>query len=309
MTDLDQFLENRPLLLSAAYRLLGRYAEAEEIVQESYISWTTRTPGEIIHSPKAFLTTIVVRLCLDRLKSAARKREEYPGLWLPEPVETNQILDPAHLNEHAETISYAFLLLLDRLPVAERAVFILRDIFDFDYAEIARMIEKTEENCRQLNARARKHVREERKEKIPEEQKRKLLAGFIEATTRGNLDSIVQLLTADVRLCTDGGGKVNAARNIIYGPLNIGRFFVGIRSKRPGNLSVRLTDINGGPGIVVFAGNRIYSVVSLDYADGRIQSIYSVMNPDKFGAFRGARPPGPFRRIFTWLRLWSSARA
>lgn len=305
MSDTAAFLEQRPLLVSIAYRMLGSLADAEDAVQETYISWTARRE-ENIRSVRGFLTTIVMRLCLDRLKSAGWKREEYPGTWLPEPVETARLLDPADRALHRETVSTAFLLLLDRLSPAERAVFLLRDVFDFDYSEISDMLQKPEDTLRQLNARARKHVREERMRiTVPQEHKLKLLAGFLEATTRGNLSDIIGLLTTDVKLWTDSGGKVQAAaRNIIHGPDHIGRFFIGIRSKQPGSLSMRMVDVNGSPGMVIYTGRRIYSIVGFEFNEGGISSIYSTMNPEKFTAFRNLPRPGFFLRMRTWWQLF-----
>lgn len=311
MNDTSAFLEHRALLVSIAYRMLGSFAEAEDAAQETYISWAARR-DENIRSVRAFLTTIVMRLCLDKLKSASARREEYPGTWLPEPVETARILDPADRLLHRETVTTAFLLLLDRLSPAERAVFILRDVFDFDYAEISEILEKSEENLRQLNARARKHVREEKQRAlVPEQHKMRLLAGFLEATTRGNLSDIVNLLTTDVKLQTDSGGKVNAARNIIHGQDHIGRFFIGIRKKQPGAISIRMVDVNGSPGIVVYTGRRIYSIVGFEFDEKGIRQIYSTMNPEKFTAFKNLPRPGMFSRMRTWwtvLRHLKSGR-
>jgi RNA polymerase sigma-70 factor (ECF subfamily) len=304
LNDTDAFLEHRPLLLSIAYRMLGSYAEAEDIVQESFISWTSRRETDV-RSNRAFLTTIVMRLCLDRLKSAAKKREEYPGTWLPEPVETSLLFDPALRAERRETVSTAFLLLLERLSPAERAVFLLRDVFDFDYSDIAGIVGKSEENCRQLNTRARKHVRqEETRAHVPEEHKHRLLAGFLDAITRGNLSNIVDLLARDVRLWTDSGGKVQAAaRNIIYGQDHVARFFVGIRAKQPHNITMRLVQINGDPGIVLYAGEHIYSVVRFDFDENGIRNIYSTVNPEKFGSFKRLGRPGPLSRVLVWWRI------
>lgn len=284
--------------------MLGSFAEAEDIVQESFISWTSRRDLQI-RSARAFLTTIVMRLCMDRLKSASRRREEYPGTWLPEPIETSVLLDPSGSAERRESVSTAFLLLLDRLSPVERAVFLLRDVFDFDYAEIASILAKSEENCRQLNARARRHVREEQtRAHVSEDHKHRLLAGFLEAITRGNVAEIVDLLAADVKLWTDSGGKVQAAaRNIIHGQEHVARFFIGIRNKQPADISMRLAEVNGGPGIVLYAGEKLYSVVSFDYGSEGIRNIYSTVNPEKFAAFENLPRPGIFSRVLVWWKI------
>lgn len=298
------FLDQKPLLLSIAYRMLGSYTEAEDLVQETCISWN-QSAGKEIRSARAYLVTIVTRLCLDRLKSAAFRREEYPGTWLPEPVLTADLLDPAGRFEHAETVSQAFLLMLDRLTPSERAAFVLHDLFDFDYTEIALVLEKSEESVRQLNSRARKHVREEKpRASVPLKRKEELLAGFMDAVARGRLEQIVGLLAEDARLFTDSGGRVQAAaRNILYGQDHISRFFAGIRSKQPRGIAVRIENINGSPGLVLYAGRTIYSVLAFEFGESGIESIYNTMNPDKFSGMRRLGRPGLGRRIQIWCGM------
>src|SRR5258707_38257 len=215
MTDFDakQFEMYRPLMFSIAYRMLGSATEAEDIVQEAYLRYQTTSPEQIA-SHKALLTTIVTRLCLDHLQSAQVQRETYIGPWLPEPVltETNDLFAPAQQAELHDSLSIAFLTLLEDLSPLERAVLLLHEVFDYEYPEIARMVGREEAACRQLYSRAKKHIAEHRPRFKPsQEAHRQMLNQFLEATSTGELDGFMQLLSEDVVLWIDGGGKARGA--------------------------------------------------------------------------------------------------
>lgn len=273
------FDEHRPLLFGIAYRMLGSVADAEDVVQDAYLRF--RQAGEPdVQAPRAYLSTIVTRLCLDRLRSAQRQRETYVGPWLPEPLVTGD--DPARQAELSDALSTAFLLLLERLSPLERAVFLLHEVFDYDYAEIAGIVGRREDYCRQIASRARKHLAAERPrfEASRAEQER-LVREFTQASTDGDLDGLLALLDEDVVLHSDGGGKAKAALKPIRGADRVARFMIGIRKKTPTGTSIRFTDVNGLPGMVVYVDGRVQSTWSFDVSDGRIRALYAVVNPEK----------------------------
>jgi RNA polymerase sigma-70 factor, ECF subfamily len=276
-TLVETFEHHRPLLFSIVYRMLGSVMDAEDVVQEAYLRWQ-RTSAEDIHSPRSYLSAIVTRLAIDRLRSAKARRERYVGPWLPEPLPTEQ--DPAVLDE---SLSMAFLVLLESLSPTERAVFLLREVFDYDYPEVASIVNKSETNCRQIARRARQSVaaRRPRFESSPEQEER-LMESFLEACTSGDMEGLLSLLSEDVTLWTDGGGKTRAALNPIHGADKVARFFSGILRKAPPGLFVRRTRINGRPAFVgYFEDGSPQSVATFDAAEGSIQGIRLVVNPDK----------------------------
>jgi RNA polymerase sigma-70 factor (ECF subfamily) len=279
---LTEFRQYHSLLFSIAYRMLGSVADAEDILQEAFIRWQRAQDAEI-QSPRAFLVTIVSRLCINHLQSARVQREEYTGQWLPEPIVTEPGADPFTVSEVGESLSMAFLILLERLTPIERAVFLLREVFDYDYSEIARTVGKDEANCRQILRRARQHIEEMRPrfQAAPGERE-KLLAQFLQATSSGNLAGLVGLLSSDVVLHADGGGKGPAIPNLVHGAERVARAILGGLSRLvPHNRTNRMTRINGEPGVVSYLDGRPYAVLTLDVDDGRITSIYIVTNPDK----------------------------
>ncbi len=269
----------RPLLFSIAYRMLGSVMDAEDVVQEAFVRWRGASETEV-RSPKAYLSAVVTRLCIDQLRSARTRREEYVGPWLPEPLPTEDAPDPVVLDE---TLSMAFLVLLETLNPTERAVFLLHEVFDYDYAEISRLVGKDEANCRQIARRARRSVasRRPRFESSPEQEER-LMGKFLEASLDGDMEGLVSLLSEDVTLWSDGGGKTRAALRPIRGAANVARFLSGILRKAPPGLIVRRAQINGRPGLVGYLGDgRPQSVVTLDAAQERIQTVRIVVNPEK----------------------------
>lgn len=278
-----QFAEHKSLLTAVAYRMLGSMADAEDMVQETYLRWM-QTSSEDIESPRAFLITIVSRLCLNYLKSARVLREQYVGQWLPEPVITEPTIESADRAELNDSLSLAFMVLMERLNPVERAVFLLREVFDFDYVEIARILEVNEPNCRQILRRARQHMATVRPRfKAHHPRHRELLARFVEASSSGNLKALVEMLEADAVLYSDGGGKSFALPNPIYGAENIARAIVqgGQRFRSAENVISRTVDVNGMPGIVAYLGEQPLYVVTIDTACESISNIYFITNPDK----------------------------
>jgi RNA polymerase sigma-70 factor (ECF subfamily) len=276
---LAQFDELRPLLFSLAYRMLSSRADAEDVLQESFLRWQSADMDEI-RLPKSYLTTVVARLSLDALKAAHRRRETYVGPWLPEPLINQPGTDSI---EMAESLSMAFLHVLETLSPAERVAFLLREIFDVSYAEVAAILGTTEANSRQLVARARKHVREKRPRfTVDRERHAAVLRRFLTACSSGDLSELVAQLKDDVIVYTDGGGK-GAAPNPIYGIDKVTRLLLGLARKAPPWLSGGyLADVNGEPGFVFTLDGKMNAVLSLDLAeDGRIRTVFLVVNPDK----------------------------
>lgn len=281
----ETFEEYRPLLLSLAYRLMGTMMDAEDIVQEAFLRYQ-RAASEQIQSPRAYLSTIVTRLCLNQLTSARQKRESYTGPWLPEPVLTGSDispLEPADKVSQLDSLSMAFMVLLEQLSPAERAVFILRAVFDYEYVEIGEMLDKSPAACRQLYSRSRRHLRDRRPrfESRPEEHAR-LLSNFMRSVSDGDLDPLTQLLAADVTVWTDGGGKTFAALRPIQGRAQAARFLIGSRRfLADGQQSVSLVEVNGRPSVVVQVDGRVVLWIDAELGDGGIQTLYVIANPDK----------------------------
>jgi len=284
------FQQHRPLLFALAYRLLGRATEAEDVLQDAYLRFLG-APLAGIESPKAYLSTIVTRLCLNQLTSARAQRETYVGPWLPEPVlDTDhlELTNPEARAVESETISLAFLVLLERLTPAERAVFLLREVFDYEYNEIAEILDRTEAACRQLFSRAKAHITAERPRfhASPEEHRR-LLEQFTRAAAGGDLNGLTALLADDVTVWADGGGKVRgAALKPIQGPANVARFIIGVTSQLvPTDAHLAVVDANGKPTLLIRRGDGTpFVVVSIDVDRGRIRTVWAIGNPDKLGA-------------------------
>lgn len=285
---LAAFDEHRALLFSVAYRMLGSVADAEDMLQETFIRWLQASSDEV-RSPKAFLITIITRLSINHLQSARVRREEYVGQWLPEPLIVEEGSDPARLVQTDESLSIAFLVLLERLNPIERAVFLLREVFDYNYAEIAAALGQSEPNCRQILKRARQHVRAERPRfRANEEEHDLLLENFQRAVLSGEVGALEALLSADVVLHTDGGGKAPALPNLVRGPNNVARAIVGgITKLTPANLVQRMVQINGESGIVTYENGRPFGVFAIQVREGRIAAVYGITNPDKLAHLPG----------------------
>jgi len=276
---LQTFEENRPLLFSIAYRMLGSVMEAEDLVQESYLRYMA-TDVERVQSPKAYLSTVVTRLCLDQLKSARHKREAYFGPWLPEPLPT--VDAPEELLARHESISMAFLLLLETLSPVERAVFLLREVFEYPYGAIADIVGKEEANCRQLYTRAKKHLQSgaPRFPTSPEEQQSFILK-LTQALERDDSEQFAALLAEDVELQSDGGGKASAATHPLYGRQTVMRFIIGLHHKRPPNTAIEISEVNGAPALFIRIDGRLDSVMSMEIEPTGIRAIRIVRNPEK----------------------------
>jgi RNA polymerase sigma-70 factor (TIGR02957 family) len=266
----------RSLMLSIAYRMVGSFSEAEDIVQEAFLR--LHEAGDVA-APKAWLSTVVTRLCIDHLRSARVRRETYPGTWLPEPVLADPAPDAA---VRSESLSLAVLVLLESLTPVERAVFVLHDVFDYSYDEIAEIVGKTPANCRQLAARARRHVDERRPRFEPSrEQREELARRFIAALYEGETDRLVDLLAKDAAFYGDGGGKATAV-GPLHGrdrlaPVLAGFGRVGVRR----GVTLQQVELNGQPGLLAFEGGTLVAAWALQISDGAIQAIHGVVNPDK----------------------------
>ena len=281
-TRLATFDQYRSLLFSIAYRMLGSVTDAEDMLQEAFIRWQQSREQEI-RSPRAFLVTIISRLCINHLQSARVQREEYVGQWLPEPIVTGPGSDPFGIIRVDESLSMAFLVLLERLTPVERAVFLLREVFEYSYSEIASVLGQSEVNCRQILRRARQHVSAMRPRFTVAEHKRDdLLASFLEATGTGEMDRLVDLLSKDVVLRSDGGGKAIAVPNEVHGPANVARGILGgLKRLVPKTLIRRLVEINGEPGLVNYLDGKPHSVLTIDVEGDKIRAIYVITNPEK----------------------------
>src|SRR3990170_1750018 len=277
----DVFTEHRPLLFSIAYRMLGSVMDAEDMVQETYLRWQQASPDEV-RSPKSYLSTVVTRLCIDQLRSAKTQREQYIGPWLPEPLITEETADMDDKLALADSLSMAFLVLLERLAPVERAVFLLREVFDYEYPEITRIVDKSEVNCRQLARRARERVSggSQRFDVMPE-QLDALTKRFLVASASGDMDGLIELLADDAILYSDGGGKVPSAINPIHGPEKIARFFIGLAQKMPPNTRFRPARVNGRPGYITYVDGAVYMVAQVSFAGGKVSAFHIVRNPDK----------------------------
>jgi RNA polymerase sigma-70 factor, ECF subfamily len=290
MARIEDFERHRSLLFSIAYRMLGSVADAEDVVQEAYLRWQ-QAPEAEVRSPRSYLSAVVTRLSIDRLRSARARREEYVGPWLPEPLVSERAEEVAVLDELSESLSIAFLVVLESLNPVERAVFLLREVFDYDYEEISRILGKSEDNCRQIAHRARQSVaaRRPRFERSPEQEER-LSRQFLEACMSGDMEGLISLLSEDVTLWSDGGGKVAAAPYPIYGPERVARFLLGVLRTVPPAFSARPAQVNGPPGVVGYVDGSPTGVVALDVVDGRLHGVRIVVNPDKL---RGILPISP----------------
>lgn len=284
MTALEQFETYRPLLFSIAYRMLGSVMEAEDMVQEAFLRYQA-TPPETIQNPKAFLTTVITRLCLNQLDTARVKREAYVGPWLPEPLLTTEDagLSPLDQAELHESISVAFLVLMETLTPVERAVFLLRQVFEYEYADIAEIVGKDEVACRQLFSRARKHIADHRPRFKPTpDQQRRAIEQFQRAATAGDLEGLQNMLAEDVTLWADGGGKVKgAATQPLYGRDAVARALVAFRRLAVAGTRAEFAIVNGEWSVILRAGDKAYLVVFLALEQEHIKEIRIIGNPDK----------------------------
>jgi RNA polymerase sigma-70 factor (ECF subfamily) len=286
----------RRRLLGLAYRMLGSMTDAEDAVQDAYLRWH-HADRNAVSDPKAFLMTTTTRICLDMLTSARARREEYVGPWLPEPVVDTSALRPDSHTELAEDLSIALLLTLDRLSPLERAAFLLHDVFDFSFSEVAAALDRNEAACRQLASRARAHVKATRPRGAAapgthqgevDAKHTQLMAAFVAATSSGDLDGLTRLLASDVRVVTDGGGKVAAALNVLDGADRVAKFLVGAARKGwREDFTLRFASINDLPGVIIESREGTVQTTAFEIEQGVIRAIYVVRNPDKLRHLNG----------------------
>jgi len=287
-SDEQTFSEYRKLLFAIAYRLLGSAADAEDVVQDAWFKWSG-ADRSLVSDPKAYLARIVSNLAVERLRSTRRQRETYVGPWLPEPILTQA--DAAEDVATAESVSLAMLVVLETLSPLERAVFVLKEVFDFSYPEIAEAVDRSEPAVRQAGHRARNHI-QARRPRFETDRAKKLAVTerFFAASTGGDINELMDLLAPEVTLWTDGGGKVRQAMRPIIGAPNVARWLAGT-VQRPyegveiADMTAEVVDINGGPGIVIRGAGRIIATLTVDLdANGKIETIHNVANPDKLHA-------------------------
>jgi RNA polymerase sigma-70 factor (ECF subfamily) len=279
---LPLFEEHRQLLFGIAYRMLGTVMDAQDMVQDTYVRWQ-QTSAEEIRSPRAWLTTVITRLCINHLQLARVKREEYVGPWLPEPIVDETGVHSAENAQLADTLSLAFLVLLETLTPTERAVFILREGFDLEFSEIAETVNKSEANCRQILTRARKRIGERRHRfNASPEDAEKLVTPFMEAVRNGELEAVLATMASDVVLVTDGGGKARAVSRPVHGAEPIAKLLINVtRQYGSQKEDRRAASINGLPGFVSFDGDRVLRVMAFGIRNGRIHALFVITNPDK----------------------------
>lgn len=280
----DVFEAHRPVLLGVAYRMLGRLADAEDVVQEAWLRWSA-ADRSTVREPRGYLVRVTTRLAIDRLRQIRSRGETYVGPWLPEPYVTDfgdTVPDTAERAVLADSVSLAVLVVLESLSPLERAVFVLREAFGYPYAEIAAMLERGEAAVRQLAGRARKHVDERRpRYDVDPAQRRDLTERFLTAAAGGDLAGLMELLAPDVRLVGDSGGKSKAPLRVLESSEKVARFLQGAARKSVPDFSYRFLEINGGPALLALSGGKPDSVFQIEVADGRIQSVYIIRNPDK----------------------------
>ena len=276
------FQGERGRLFGVAYRMLGSVSEAEDVLQDAWLRWQAVDFGTV-DNPPAFLMRTVTRLCIDTLGAARNRLTDYVGPWLPEPLIHDMSETPESLKALADDLSTAFLLLLEKLNPVERAVFLLRESFDFNYREIAEVIGKSEENCRQIDRRARQRLGKDgpRRPADPEEHDR-LLYGFLQASREGNLEGILHLLAKDAVCTSDGGGKTHAAKVPLVGAERVAKFLHGLQAKAQVAFEIRPALVNGRTGLITWLeGGKIANVVTFQIEDGLIREIFIQVNPDK----------------------------
>ena len=297
------FDEHRALLISVAYRILGSVTDAEDTVKEAWLRWSGVNTSDV-RDPRAFLVRVTTRLAIDRLRRAKTLRESYVGPWLPEPILTGR--DVAEDVALAESVSMAMLVVLETLSPLERAVFVLREAFGMSYAEIANVLGRRVEAVRQLGHRARDHVQERRSRfDADQSEQRRVTERFLEATSTGDLEGLMAVLAPEVTLVADGGGRALAPRRPIRGAEKVARFLLAIATEErmarflrsvgsepvAANLRVHVSQVNGGPGILVISGDKPISTLVLDVSDGVVRTIHLVANPEKLAGVRGIETP------------------
>jgi len=295
MDRLDEvYRELRPYAFAIAYRMLGSVSEAEDVVQDAFLRLYRAAPDDVV-APKAYLATVTTRLAIDALRSARARRESYVGPWLPEPLLTDPGASPADTVETADSLSMAFLVVLERLSPVERAVFLLHDVFGYDYAEVSAIVDKSEANCRQLAARARRHIEQDRPRfETSTAARAELAARFFAAASDGDMDGLVSLLAGDAAFYGDGGEKGAGLKLPVVGREGVARVVMGLarRAKALG-ITTRLVEINGDPGTMYFdADGGLISLISVEVVEREVQTIRGFVNPDKIAHLGRLSPLG-----------------
>lgn len=281
MDHLQVFDEYRPLLFAIAYRMLGLVMEAEDVLQEAFIRWRN-VPVQEVDSGRAYLSAVVTRLCIDQLRSAQARREEYIGPWLPEPLIADPSKEPYQAVALSESLSMAFPVILENLTPDERAAFLLREVFDYEYEDIARILDKSETACRQLVSRARRHVEDRRPRfEVNPQQHRAVLERFNQAVAAGDMRGLLAVLADDVESVSDGGGMRGTARRPVRGAQNVATFILNLIRLAPPGTTYHPATVNGGPGIITCVGGQPYAVLSILIVRDRIGGFRVVTNPDK----------------------------
>ena len=276
---LEVFQRHRPRLFGVAYRMLGSVQDAEDLVQEAYLRWHQADAGEI-RSPEAWLVAVTTRLAIDRLRRAATERAAHVGCWLPEPITTGEFADP----DRSSDLSLAFLVVLERLSPDERAAFILREVLECEYAEIAAALEKSETACRQLVHRARARVRrDEPRYPVGPEARSRLLERFLTALAAEDRDALVGIMAEDVSWTADGGGKTPATSRVVRGADRVARMLLGWERKGRGLVTHRMGEVNGEPAIISLLEGKVFAATAFEFQADRIAACYRVLNPDKLG--------------------------
>jgi RNA polymerase sigma-70 factor (ECF subfamily) len=295
MNNQEIFSEYRNLLFSIAYNMLGIVEDAEDLVQDTYLKWSTVEDNKIKY-PKAYLVKIITNLSINHLKSAKKIREDYIGLWLPEPLMKEKIVDASKSIDLYYSLSIGMMVLLEKLTPTERAVFLLKEVFSYEYTEISEIVEKEEENCRQIFARAKKHLGgKEKRFEVDIKVHSKMLLQFLDAVGKGNLNGLIDLLRDDIELIADGGGKsfsfggqkFSATRRPLHGIRNVSTFVLSIAEKINANvpeLSNKIIYANGLPSVVTYSGDQAICIICLEITENKISNIYLHTNPDKIKA-------------------------
>lgn len=281
MTETTTFATLRPRLFAIAYRMLGTRADAEDVVQDAWLRWHA-SDQQAVQSAEAWLVTVATRLAIDRLRARMTERQSYVGWWLPEPIVELDEHTPESSAELASEVSMAFLWVLERLSPEERAAFLMRQVFDHDYADIAGMLGKSESACRQMVHRAQERVQQQKPRfEVPKEQHRELLVRFMEAAKVGDRAAMKAMMDGDVQLVADGGGKVNSFLHILHGAGRVAGVYWSLEHQNPNRVAYRQARVNGTPGLVRYVDGKLESAQSFQVEDGRIVAIFIVRNPDK----------------------------
>jgi RNA polymerase sigma-70 factor (ECF subfamily) len=288
------FERHRSRLRGVAYRMLGSRSDAEDVVQDAYLRWH-RTSTDEIRSPEAWLVTTVTRLSIDRLRQAKAEREAYLGPWLPEPLVSPEAPPADVPTELASSLSVAFLVVLERLAPEERAAFLLHEVFDSDYSEVAQVLGKSQAACRQLVSRARKRVRDERpRVRVSEAARTTVLNRFVEAIVAQDKPALMNLLAADVTWTSDGGGKARAAMKPVHGSDHVARFVLGVFGRNDVPAEFRRVTVNDETGLALYLGGQLTSVITIQTDGARILDFFCTLNPEKLGTAQGkGRDPAP----------------